>query len=77
MVELSFQDSQSGPNSYEWVLSVDGFSNKQGSRAEVILEEPNGLLIEKALRFAFKANNNQVEYEALIVRMFLAKELGS
>jgi len=32
---------------------------------------------EQALRFAFKANNNQVEYEALIVRKLLAKELGA
>jgi len=40
----------------------------------VIFEGPNGLLIEQALQFAFKASNNQAEYEALIVGMFLAKE---
>jgi len=28
------------------------------------------------LRFSFKANNNQVEYEALVAGMLLAKELG-
>jgi len=33
------------------------------------LEEPNGVLIEQALRFAFKASNNQAEYEALIAGM--------
>jgi len=38
---------------------------------------PNGLLIEQALRFVFKASNNQVEYEALIAGMLLAKELGA
>jgi len=37
----------------------------------------SGLLIEQALRFAFKANNNQVEYEALIAGTLLAKELGA
>jgi len=42
----------------------------------VILEESNGLLIEQALRFGFKASNNQAEYEALIVGMLLAKEIG-
>jgi len=41
------------------------------------LEGPNGLLIEQALRFAFKASNNQAEYEALIVGMLLAKEMGA
>ena len=35
------------------------------------------MLIEQALRFAFKANNNQAEYEALIVGMLLAKEMGA
>jgi len=59
------------------VLSVDGSSNQQGSGASVILEGPNGLLIEQALRFAFKASNNQTEYEALIAGMLLAKEMGA
>jgi len=35
------------------------------------------VLIEQALRFAFKASNNQAEYEALIVGMLLAKEMGA
>jgi len=60
----------------QWVLSVDGSSNQQGSEVGVILEGPNGLSIEQALRFAFKANNNQAEYEALIADMLLAKEIG-
>jgi len=57
--------------------SNDGSSNQQGSGAGVILEGPNGLLIEQALRFAFKASNNQAEYEALIAGMLLAKEMGA
>ena len=60
----------------QWVLSVDGSSNQQGSGASMVLEGPNGLLIEQALRFAFKASNNQAEYEALIAGMLLAKEMG-
>jgi len=63
--------------SFRWVLSMDGSSNQQGSGAGVILEGPNGLLIEQTLRFAFKASNNQVEYEALIAGMLLAKEMGA
>ncbi|XP_068475100.1 uncharacterized protein [Phaseolus vulgaris] len=61
----------------QWVLSVDGSSNQQGSGTGVVLEGPNGLLIEQALRFAFKASNNQAEYEALIVGMLLAKDMGA
>ncbi|XP_068503883.1 uncharacterized protein [Phaseolus vulgaris] len=59
-----------------WV-TVDGSSNQQGSGVGIILEGPNGVLIEQALRFAFKASNNQAEYEALIARMLLAKEMGA
>ena len=35
------------------------------------------MLIEQALRFAFKASNNQAKYEALIAEMLLAKEMGA
>ncbi|XP_068504433.1 uncharacterized protein [Phaseolus vulgaris] len=61
----------------QWMLSIDGSSNQQGSGAGIVLEGPNGVLIEQALRFAFKASNNQAEYEALIAGMLLAKEMGA
>jgi len=78
MVELSLGNEQSEEEiSFRWVLSVDGSSNQQGSGAGVILEGPNRLLIEQALRFAFKARNNQAEYEVLIAGMLLAKEMGA
>jgi len=59
------------------MLSVDGSSNQQGSGVGIVLEGPNGVLIEQALRFTFKASNNQAEYEALIAGMLLAKEMGA
>ena len=77
MVDLSSADAHHEESDFRWVFSVDGSSNQQGSRAGVILEGPNGLLIEQALWFAFKANNNQTEYEALIVGILLAKEMGA
>ena len=40
-----------------------------------MLEGPDGVLIEQSLRFAFKASNNQAEYEALLAGMKLAKEM--
>jgi len=58
-------------------LSVDGSSNQQGSGIGVILERSSGLLIEQSLKFAFKASNNQAEYEALIAGMLLSQELGA
>ncbi|MCI04575.1 gag-pol polyprotein, partial [Trifolium medium] len=65
-----------GENSAQpWTLSVDGASNIRGSGAGVVLEDPDGVLIEQSLRFSFKASNNQAEYEALIAGMKLAKEM--
>ncbi|WJX67579.1 hypothetical protein P8452_52035 [Trifolium repens] len=58
-----------------WTLSVDGASNIRGSGAGVVLEGPDGVLIEQSLRFAFKASNDQAEYEALLAGMKLAKEI--
>jgi len=77
MVEFASEGPQPDPNDFQWFLSVDGSSNQQGSGAGVILDGLSGLLIEQALRFSFKAHNNQDEYEALITGMSLAKELGS
>jgi len=77
VVELSSAAMHQEGAGFRWVLSVEGFSNQNGSGVGVIFEGPNGLLIEQALRFAFQASNNQGEYEALIVGMLLAKEMGA
>jgi len=58
VVELSSEAPQIDGRDFQWVLSVDGSSNQQGSVTGIILEGPNGLLIEQVLKFAFKANNN-------------------
>ena len=77
IVELSSATTHQEGVDFRWVLSVYGSSNQQGSGAGVILEGSDGLLIEQALRFAFKASNNQAEYETLIAGMLLAKEMGA
>ena len=56
---------------------MDGSSNQQDSKLGIILEGPNGLLIKQTLKFAFKASNNQAEYEALVAGILLAKEMGA
>ncbi|RDX65529.1 hypothetical protein CR513_55807, partial [Mucuna pruriens] len=59
----------------EWYLLVDGSTNQSGSGAWVILEGPDGILIEQSLHFDFRASNNQAEYEALLAGMRLARDL--
>ncbi|GAU47407.1 hypothetical protein TSUD_403880 [Trifolium subterraneum] len=72
---LELSSPPEATNMQPWTLSVDGASNIRGSGAGVVLEGPDGVMIEQSLRFAFKASNNQAKYEALIAGMRLAKEM--
>jgi len=60
----------------EWMLHVDGSSNKKESSVGIVLEGPENFQIEMALRLEFKTSNNQAEYEALIAGLFLARDMG-
>ncbi|XP_073098830.1 uncharacterized protein [Elaeis guineensis] len=57
------------------MLHIDGASNAQGSGAGLILTNSEEVVTEYALRFNFKASNNQAKYEALLVGLKIAKEL--
>jgi len=46
---------------------------KQGN----ILEGPDNVILKQALKLNFKPLNNQAEYEALIVGLKLAREVGA
>nr|KYP66897.1 Transposon Ty3-I Gag-Pol polyprotein [Cajanus cajan] len=59
-----------------WILHVDGSSNTKGSGAGIILEGPNDMMLELAIKFDFRATNNQEEYEALLAGLRLAKDVG-
>ncbi|GAV85155.1 RVT_3 domain-containing protein [Cephalotus follicularis] len=58
-----------------WKLSVDDSSCITGSGAGVHLVSPSGWTLEYALRFGFKATNNEAEWEALIAGLTIAKHL--
>lgn len=72
VAELPKEDQISHP----WTLFVDGSFGQQGGGAGIVLEGPNNIMIEQALIFRFKVSNNQAEYEALIVGLELANDLG-
>nr|KYP69821.1 Retrovirus-related Pol polyprotein from transposon 297 family [Cajanus cajan] len=59
-----------------WILHIDGSSNTKGSGAGIILEGPNEMMLELAIKFDFKATNNQAEYEALLAGLRLARDIG-
>ncbi|KAL0439431.1 UNVERIFIED_CONTAM: hypothetical protein Slati_2426100 [Sesamum latifolium] len=60
-----------------WLLHVDGSSTTQGSGAGIVITSPQGEDIEFAIKFSFKASNNEVEYEALVIGMRMAHEAGA
>ncbi|RDX75915.1 hypothetical protein CR513_44151, partial [Mucuna pruriens] len=62
----SSNDEKAFEENREWTLSVDGSSNKRDSRVGIIIED----------KASFQVKNNQAEYEALLARIRLAKELG-
>lgn len=57
-----------------WLLNVDGSSADKASGAKIILISPEGKEVEYAIKFGFKATNNEAEYEALVNGLKIASE---
>ncbi|KAL0456349.1 UNVERIFIED_CONTAM: hypothetical protein Slati_0974100 [Sesamum latifolium] len=60
-----------------WLLHLDGSSTTQESGAGVVLTIPQGDDMEFAIKFEFKASNNEAEYEALVLGMRMAQDAGA
>ena len=54
----------------------DGSSNHCDCGAGLILQIPSGEQMEYSIRIGFKVTNNEVEYEALLTKLRVARELG-
>ena len=65
-----------GGKQLDWVLYSDGLSNRSWGGVGIILEGPEGVIMDHSLCFDFQMTNNQVEYEALIVGLKLAKNMS-
>ncbi|GJS94675.1 reverse transcriptase domain-containing protein [Tanacetum coccineum] len=59
-----------------WTLFTDGSLCIDGFEAGLILTNPEGVEFTYAMRFRFEATNNEVEYEALIVGLRIAEQIG-
>lgn len=58
-----------------WNIFVDGSSGEARSRTGIVLISPEGHKLNCIVRFGFKATNNVVEYEVLLVGLRLAREM--
>lgn len=56
---------------------MDGASNINGCGVDILLEVLRNIVIEQSLKFKFRASNNQVGYEVLIVGMVLPLEMSA
>ncbi|KAL0453712.1 UNVERIFIED_CONTAM: hypothetical protein Slati_1349300 [Sesamum latifolium] len=71
MAEMTIKDAS---QDQKWLLHVDGSSTAQGSGAGIVITTPQGEDLEFAIKFDFKASNNEAEYEALVIAMRMARE---
>ncbi|KAL2230935.1 UNVERIFIED_CONTAM: hypothetical protein Sindi_1687900 [Sesamum indicum] len=56
---------------------MDGLSTFQGSDAGIVLTTPQGEDSEFAVKFRFKASNNEAKYEALMIGLRMAHDAGA
>ncbi|KAL0458768.1 UNVERIFIED_CONTAM: hypothetical protein Slati_0504000 [Sesamum latifolium] len=74
MAEMTIKDAS---QDHKWLLHVDGSSTAQGSGAGIVITTPQSEDLEFAIKFSFKASNNEAEYEALVIGMRMAHETGA
>ncbi|KAL0295094.1 UNVERIFIED_CONTAM: Retrovirus-related Pol polyprotein from transposon [Sesamum radiatum] len=74
MMEMTIKDTS---QDQRWLLHVDGSSTAQDSGAGIVITTAQGEDLEFAVKFGFKASNNEVEYEALVIVMRMAHEAGA
>ncbi|GAA0163055.1 hypothetical protein LIER_19020 [Lithospermum erythrorhizon] len=82
IIECTTRDSREGqeyvaklPERPHWILYV-GASNPKRSGAGILIQGPEGLQFDYALRFSFKTTNNEAEYEAMVTWLLLAQSLS-
>ncbi|GKG16802.1 reverse transcriptase domain-containing protein [Tanacetum coccineum] len=82
LVEIPFEDNEKKEKPKEvpdsnsnWRLYTDRAYNSDGSRAGLMLIDPEGKEYTYALRFKFETMNNEVEYEALLAGLRIAQEM--
>jgi hypothetical protein len=59
-----------------WVMYFNGSYTLKGVEVGVVLIPPKGDILKYAIQLEFPAINTIVEYEWLIIGLWLAKDLG-
>ena len=59
-----------------WTLKFDGSSTSSSSGAGIVLIREDGETIAKSFKLDFSCSNNASEYEAYIIGLVIAHEMG-
>ena len=59
------------------MVQIDGSTTKKVGGARVVLISPEGKTLKYVVRLQFLATNNEVEYEAFLTGLSVAKALGA
>ena len=59
-----------------WQMYFDDSSSKEGAGAGIVLISPGGELVSLMYKLEFVTTNNTTEYEALILGLKAAKDMG-
>ena len=71
---LSHSDSEVVEDK-KWIIHVDGSSTQHVGGIRVVLQSPKGDKLTYKVRLQYQATNNEVEYEALLKGLELAKSI--
>ena len=59
----------------QWKVFVDGAFSAIGVGARIVIITSEGIWVEYSFRLGFKASNNEVEYEALLIGLKVVLDL--
>jgi len=71
----NYNDLDETENSKRWVVHVDGSSTRHARGIGVVLQSPEGDKLKHEVRLQYQTTNNEVEYEALLKGLELAKSV--
>ncbi|XP_030969937.1 uncharacterized protein LOC115990230 [Quercus lobata] len=77
IVEFTLGGNQLVEEKEQWSIHTDGSSNRRAGGAGVVIKTPQGDMIQCMIRLDFPTTNNEVEYEALIAGLDLARAAGA
>ena len=70
---LNYEDLVGREDDKKWIVHVDGSSTLHVGGIGVVLQSPEGDKLKHKVRLQYQTTNNEVEYEALLKGLELAK----